>query len=209
MKDAPTPIQRGDAALLESRHVCAFFNSRGESYRILLPFIGDGFDRGEKAVHIIGLDQRNDHLARLAEIGVNPISAMSCGQLELRTSADTYLEDGHFDPDKMLTTFQNLASGNGSNAFQRSRIVCNMEWAAEHPCHKHDLIEFESRVNDVWSQHEDMVICVYDLNKIGGDMVVDIMRTHPMIIIGGTLQQNPFYVSPQQFLQEFRLRGHE
>ena len=28
-------------------------------------------------------------------------------------------------------------------------------------------------------------------------MVVDIMRTHPMIIIGGVLQENPFYVPPR------------
>jgi hypothetical protein len=26
--------------------------------------------------------------------------------------------------------------------------------------------------------------------------VIDIMRTHPMVIIGGILQQNPFFVPP-------------
>jgi hypothetical protein len=35
---------------------------------------------------------------------------------------------------------------------------------------------------------------------------MDIMRTHPMIIIGGILQVNPFYVPPDQFLQELRGR---
>jgi hypothetical protein len=43
---------------------------------------------------------------------------------------------------------------------------------------------------------------VYDLAKFGGDTVVDIIRTHPMIIIGGMLQQNPFFVPPEQFLRE-------
>jgi hypothetical protein len=37
-------------------------------------------------------------------------------------------------------------------------------------------------------------------------MVVDIMRTHPMIIIGGLLQENPFYIPPAQFIEERRKR---
>jgi hypothetical protein len=36
--------------------------------------------------------------------------------------------------------------------------------------------------------------------------VIDIMRTPPMIIIGGILQQNPFFVSPEEFLPEIRER---
>jgi hypothetical protein len=47
---------------------------------------------------------------------------------------------------------------------------------------------------------------VYDLRKFGGDTVVDIIRTHPMIVIGGVLQQNPFFVPPKEFLRELRER---
>lgn len=32
------------------------------------------------------------------------------------------------------------------------------------------------------------------------------MRTHPMIIIGGVLQENPFFVPPDEFLRELRER---
>jgi hypothetical protein len=32
------------------------------------------------------------------------------------------------------------------------------------------------------------------------------MRTHPMIIIGGILQENPFFVPPDEFLRELRQR---
>jgi hypothetical protein len=33
------------------------------------------------------------------------------------------------------------------------------------------------------------------------------MRTHPMIIIGGILQGNPFFVPPDEFLRQLRQRG--
>ena len=65
--------------------------------------------------------------------------------------------------------------------FRLSRIVCQMDWAAEGRSHVDDLVEFESRVNDVWRRHDDVVVCVYDLAKFGGDTVMDIMRTHPMV----------------------------
>jgi hypothetical protein len=81
-----------------------------------------------------------------------------------------------------------------------------MEWAVEGDSHIDDVVEFESRVNDVWRRHEDAVICTYNLARFGGDSVIDIMRTHPMVIIGGMLQRNPFFVPPEEFLPEFRER---
>lgn len=36
---------------------------------------------------------------------------------------------------------------------------------------------------------------------------MDIMRTHPMVIIGGLLQANPFFVPPDRFLSELRQRS--
>jgi len=36
---------------------------------------------------------------------------------------------------------------------------------------------------------------------------MDILRTHPMVIVGGILQQNPFFVPPDAFLRELRARA--
>jgi len=37
--------------------------------------------------------------------------------------------------------------------------------------------------------------------------MLDVIRTHPVVLIGGMLQQNPFFVSPDQLLLELRERG--
>jgi hypothetical protein len=209
MKTFAAPIPFAGSQLREARHVCAFFNSDEEEYRVLLPFIKDGFECGDKAVHFISPDQRRDHLRRLAAVGIDPTAAQQTGQLELRTDAETYLREGHFDQDRMLEVFEQLASGDAKGGFRLSRIVCHMDWAAGSRSHLDNLVEFESRVNDVWRRHDDAVVCVYDLAKFGGGTVVDIMRTHPMIIIGGILQQNPFFVPPEKFLRELRERLRE
>ena len=206
MNRTAAPISLAGSQLDESRHVCAFFSSDQEAYRVLLPFIKDGFECGDKAVHVVNPGQHQDHLQRLSSIGIDTAAAAERGQLELRTNTDTYLRDGRFDQDRMLEVFEQLASGNVKGAFPRSRIVCHMEWAADGRSQIDDLIEFESRVNDVWRRHDDAVICTYDLAKFGGDTVIDIMRTHPMVIIGGILQRNPFFVPPETFLAELRER---
>jgi hypothetical protein len=206
MKKTVAPISLAGSRLGGIRHVCAFFNSDDEEYRVLLAFIKDGFECGEKAVHIVNPEHHHDHLRRLAGIGIDTATAQQSGQFELRSSIETYLRDGRFDQDRMLQVFEQLASGNAQGGFPLSRIVCQMEWAAQGRSHISDLIEFESRVNDVWLRHDDAVVCTYDLAKFGGDTVIDIMRTHPMIIIGGILQQNPFFVPPEEFLREIRGR---
>jgi len=47
-------------------------------------------------------------------------------------------------------------------------------------------------------------VCSYDLTRFSASAVVYALRTHPMVIIGGLLQENPFYVEPKDFLHEFR-----
>lgn len=200
------PIPFAGSELGESRHVCAFFNGDEEFYRVLMPFISDGFACGDRAVHVVSPGQHAAHRRRLNVAGIDVERAEKSGLLEVRTSTDTYLRDGRFDPDRMLDAFERLAGGKGGAPYSRSRIVCRMEWAAEGESHTEKLVEFESRVNDVWRRHEDAVICTYDLARFGGETVIDIMRTHPMIIIGGILQQNPFFVPPEEFLPELRER---
>jgi hypothetical protein len=206
MKTAASPIHFAGSQLGESRHVCAFFHNPDEEYRVMLPFIKDGLQCGDKAVHIVSPNRRSDHLKRLTAVGIDLTAAEQSGQLEIRASAETYLRDGRFDQDRMLEVFERLAGGDANGEFPLSRIVCQMDWAVEGRSHLDDVIEFESRVNDLWRRHGDAVICVYDLAKFGGEAVIDIMRTHPMIVIGGSLQQNPFFVPPEEFLAEIRGR---
>jgi hypothetical protein len=200
------PIRFAGSQLHHVRHVCAFFNSDEEEYRVLLPFIKDGFDRGDKAIHVVNSEQQLDHLQRLTAAGIDLAAAQRSGQFELRIDRETYLRNGSFDQDRMLQAFEQMASGNAKEGFPLSRIVCRMDWVVEGRSHVDDVVEFEARVNDVWNRHEDAVICAYRLSKFRGDDVIDIMRTHPMVILGGVLFENPFFVPPEELLPELHER---
>lgn len=209
MRNGTPPIVLAGSHIYETRHVCAFFRSEDEEYDVLLPFIRDGFDRGDRAVHVLNPDERDGHLRRLHAVGIDTAAAEARGQLELRANTDTYLPDGRFDQDRMLDLFERLASGGAEQGFPRSRIVCRMDWATAGRGLLDDVIEFESRVNDVWRRHDDVVICTYKLRQLSGDAAIDVMRTHPVAIIGGVLQRNPYFVPPAQFASHLRERRAE
>jgi hypothetical protein len=70
----------------------------------------------------------------------------------------------------------------------------------------HDIVEYETRLNHVLPKYDDVVVCTYDITRFSASVVMDILRTHPRVIIGGFLQENPFYVPPDEFLVELRGR---
>src|ERR1700693_3116796 len=145
MKKTVAPISLAGSELGEIRHVCACFNSDEEEYRVLLPFIKDGFECGDKAVHVVNPEQREDHLQRLAGVGIDTTATEQSGQFELRTNTEAYLRDGRFDQDRMLEVFEQLASGNAKGGFPLSRIVCRMDWVVDRGPYIDDVVEFESR----------------------------------------------------------------
>lgn len=82
---AQTKSVRLAGSLLDrSRHVCAFFHSKDEEYRVLLPFVKEGFDQGDKAFHIAKEDHGPEHRRWLREAGIAVDEAETRGQLEIR-----------------------------------------------------------------------------------------------------------------------------
>jgi hypothetical protein len=198
-------IRFAGSELGAQRHVCAFFASPDEEYRLLLPFIMEGFERGEMAFHVVDPKFRAAHLERLARAGLDVDDAAEKGQLRLCDWNEAYFADGRFSQFRMLAMWEHELEAARRSGFPLTRVVAHMEWNLEDREGVSDLVEYEARFNLLPQKH-DAVICTYDVTKYSGDFVVDIMRTHPMVIMGGVLWENPFYVPPEEFLREIRNR---
>jgi len=151
-------IRFAGSTLGAHRHVCAFFHSSDEEYRVLLPFIKEGFERGEKAFHIVDPKLREEHLKRLRLAGIDVAGAEQGGQFELRNWADAYLRDGHFDQERMLALIQEVLEGGKKQGFALTRLVAHMEWALEDRPGVNDLVEYETRLNYILPRYKDPVI---------------------------------------------------
>jgi hypothetical protein len=196
-------IALAGSVLGNKRHIAGLFCNLDEQYDVLLPFIKEGFDRRENAIHVVNPTLKQDHAKRLMAAGIDIAEAEKTGQYQLRDWDEVYLCDGCFDQDRMLNTWKNLLDPTGSKGSPRTRLVAQMEWALEDRDGAGDLLEYEARFNNVHRESSDPVICVYDLSKFSADVIADALRTHPMVIMGGVLQENPLYTPPEEFLREF------
>jgi hypothetical protein len=200
-------VRLAGSVLDRSRHVCAFFHSKEEEYRVLLPFIKEGFEQGDRAFHFIDAHRRPDHMRRLQEAGIDIAGAEAEERLIIRHWEDTYLQDGYFDQHRQISLFETVLLEGKNQGYPLTRFVAGTEWALLDRPGVHDLIQYESRINDMFSKYDDPVCCTYDVSKFSASVIMDAMRVHPAVIIGGVLQENPFYVPPDQFLRELRERG--
>lgn len=197
-------LQFPPSALGENRHVCAFFNGLDEHYRVLRSFIKGGFDQGDRAFHLVDPERREEHLRRLTDAGIDVKEALDSGQLEVHPWQDGPLRGDRFEQDTWLAGFEQVLQSGATAGYAQTRFLAQMEWALEDLPGVEDMVEFESRVNHIVPKYPDAVICSYDLSKFGASTVMSALRTHPLVIIGGLLHENPFYVEPDQFLLELR-----
>lgn len=201
-----TPVQLCGARLGRLRHVCGLFNGVDEEYGTLAPFIHEGLAAGEKAFLSVDPGRSDGHRRSLHEAGIDVEDRCRTGQLEIETWERTHLRPGHFDQDAMLDLVENVLTRSRGEGYPLTRIVAHMEWALQDLPGVHDIVEYESRFNLMIASYDDVVICTYDATRFGGDVIVDVLRTHPMVILNGALQENPFYVPPDQLLAELHRR---
>ena len=199
------PIRLAGRTLKDTRHVCAFFHSKDERNKVLMPFFKEGFDRGETLFHIVDARHRDEHLCACQESGIDLETCERTGQLQVLAWEDAYLKDGYFDADRMVRILTEVLEANRAKS-THMRLMGHMEWALETVPGVTDVIEYETKLNLVSPNYPDPIVCVYDLNRHSGSVVMDILRTHPMVIIGGVLQENPLYVPPAEFLLELQRR---
>lgn len=187
-------------------HVCGFFNSRDEEYQVFVPFMKEGLENGDRAMQIASARQNEEQLVRLEEAGAGAKAARQSGQLEALPWDQAHLRGGRFDPDAMIALLEEVATANERQGPGLTRLWANMGWALEDFPGVHGILEYESRVNDVLPNYDMATVCAYDVAKFSASLIMDVLRTHPFVIMGGVLRENPFYVPPREFLKELRSR---
>ena len=201
------PLSRSTENLsIQRGHICAFFNSIDEQRRVLQSFMKDGFDQRDRAYHVVDPEQRDGHLRWLAGAGIDVPKAMSTGQLEVRPWQDGPLYNVGLDPVTWIAAVEQVLQSGSAAGYAHTRFMAQMEWALGRRWENVDLFEFETRLNYLVPKYEDWVICSYNLVEFGASVMMDALRTHPVVIIGGLFHENPFFVPPDQLLLEIRER---
>jgi hypothetical protein len=186
----------------EGMHICTFFRTSAEKYRVLMPFIREGMEQGDRAFHVVNPSFRSEHAQRIAEAAIDSVRAELEGQLKIVGWDEAYLRGGSFNQSAMLSLLPVLLNDGRTRGFPVTRFIADMEWVLNDPGALGRLLEYECRANLALPRAGDIVLCAYELDKFGAAIVIDALRTHPIVLIGGIVQRNPFYVPPEELLKE-------
>jgi len=85
-----------------------------------------------------------------------------------------------------------LADGN----FPFARIAGEMTAAISNIVGAEELFIYESELNRFIVEHPQVILCLYDLDQFSGQMFVDILRTHPKVLMGSTILDNIYFIEP-------------
>jgi hypothetical protein len=61
------------------------------------------------------------------------------------------------------------------------------------------LADYESEVNRFVPKYPQVILCLYDLREFGGGLLMDLLKTHPKVLLGGFVLDNPHYLSPDEY----------
>jgi len=194
--------------LTRSAHICAFFDSEQQEYACLVPYFAEGLARGEQVVTIRDASCCNQHADRLRSSGAIPVDeAIRANRLRVVASEETYLNDGVFEVERMYQMLRDLLTEAPAQGFTRVRTCGEMSWALRDMPGTDELMQYESRVNQLTQEHDCTLMCTYDVNRFSGRAIMDVLATHPMVLLGDRVYENPYYEQPAEFLQRALKRG--
>jgi DNA-binding CsgD family transcriptional regulator len=179
-------------------HFCALYSAPAERDRLLFSFLEEGLRHGDKCLCLI--DDVEPTLVR--DRAVRQSGAEHHGrsaQLDVERASDAYLRSGEFRIEDMLSFLSDSVDAAIGDDFDLLRAAGEMSWVLPGPPGWEDLFHYESAVNNAVEQMPAILICLYDLQKFGAGMLVEVLRTHPTVLLDRTVIKNPYYVHPTDY----------
>ena len=181
-------------------HICLLYRSEEEHRALLTEYIRAGLQRGERVVYIVDAHTACKVRSYLREAGIAPREAERRGELRFLTSDEAYLRRGTFNPQGMISLLVEETQQALTDGFIGLRVTGEMSWALRGLPGSERLIEYEALLNEFFPGSACTGLCQYDVRRFSAGILLDVMRTHPVIAVGTRVHENPFYIPPEEFL---------
>ena len=168
-------------------HIAWLYEMEQRRRAILTPFLRQGLEEGEKVLYIVDLQTARTILDYLRDAGLDVGPYLSSRQLAILTCDETYLREGVFDPEGMITFLQTETERALAEGYTALRSSSEMTWALRGLPGCQRLMEYEARLNQFVPGSKCLVACQYDRRRFGPKVLLDVLRTHPLSLVGTVL----------------------
>jgi signal transduction histidine kinase len=181
-------------------HFCSIYENPEEHYAVAIPFMRMGLDRGEKCIYIADDDTMGDVRQRMQLEGIDVERATASNALVVAGKEQAYLKHGSFDPDWMFTFWKEATDSAMSEGFSALRVTGETEWVVRGGRGLERWMEYESRLTHALTENNCSALCQYNRRCFPPELILDVIRTHPVVVYRGTVCRNLYYVPADEFL---------
>ncbi len=188
----------------EGTHMCLIYDDDEQRKTVLARFLADGVTEGEQVGYFTDKTDADEVRDWVAECGVDLDDTDRDDRFGVYTAEDVYCPGGRFVPTGMLERLGGAYDKAVSAGFVGARVSGEMSWALKGVPGSECLVEYEARINNISETQPVTPICQYDARQFDGATLLNVLKVHPMMIVHGQIVRNPYYMKPQEFLEEFR-----
>ncbi|MBI3193917.1 MAG: MEDS domain-containing protein, partial [Ignavibacteriae bacterium] len=181
-------------------HLCLIYETREEQFASVIPFMQSGLERNEKCIYIADENTADVVLQAMQASGIDVAGATASGQLTLANKKNAYLRHGYFDPELMIQFLKEQTGIALNEGYTALRATGEMTWMLGDEPGVERLIEYEAKLNYFFPEFRALAICQYNLNRFRPEVIKQVIRTHPKVVVGGWVCRNFYYVPPDEFL---------
>jgi len=180
-------------------HICGLYAGREQRDQILKPFLETGLASGDKCICVVD-GTSPDEIVGMLGADVDARASADSKQLEVIRSVDMYLRSGAFSAHEVIASWKATMSDvmyDGRFGVVRAAETWSKRDVVPDPM---ELLVLESEMNRYLPLYPQVILCLYDLDRFGAGIIVDLLKTHPRVLIGGLLVDNPYHQTPDELL---------
>jgi signal transduction histidine kinase len=100
----------------------------------------------------------------------------------------------------MFTFWKEATDSAMSEGFSALRVTGETEWVVRGGQGLERWMEYESKLTHALSENNCSALCQYNRRHFPPEVILDVIRTHPVVVYRGTVCRNLYYVPADEFL---------
>ena len=192
-------------------HICQFYKQPNETTHTALPLMRDGLRTRDKCYFAGPLPRIEEIRKALRTAHFDVDAAIDSGQLQLVEDRAELLSRGRFDPYHLLSTHQALISRSLNEGWHSVRAVLDMGWLTQGVSTPEQILKYEAAADAVFTFQSRPIVALlqYNYSELPGELVVELLKLHPIAIVGRFIKRNPYYVNAEEYMVKIIRRGQQ
>lgn len=184
-------------------HICQLYSKVTEIPGVTARLMKVGLGASEKCLFAAAPPQIKEFKEELLKLHVDVDQLLDSGQLMLYEERDLFLANGRrFDPYFLLSSHQTFIAQALREGWKAVRISIDMTWLSKDIATPEQILKYEAASDAVFTFQNAPIIALmhYDHGKLLPSLIVELLKLHPISVVGKYIRRNPYYLNSEQYM---------